>query len=209
MTHPELWPDIQTYADGALGPGQAARLESHLHGCPDCTSRLEAARREHLMLRSVLAPSAPPSYLTEQVMARVYGGRRKPALRLAFAAGVLVNLATAALLFGLSVNAGTSVVLMLLVALVGAVVWGGLKGLLFASILRVLPEGLLTRGLIFGLGVWAATNAMLGLTGGFADDAGFSPAFVLVGSLLHHLLYGVLLSWLYGRLTASMDRARS
>ncbi|MDP9353327.1 MAG: zf-HC2 domain-containing protein [Chloroflexota bacterium] len=209
MTHPERWPDIETYADGALGPGKSAQLELHLRDCADCTARLDSTRRENNLLRSVLAPSPPPPYLTDQVLARVYGGQSKPRLRSAFSAGVLVNLATAAMLFGLSVNTGTSVALMLLVALIGAVGWGGLKGLLFGKLLQVLPEGVLARGVIFGLAVWAVTNALLGLTGGFEDDVSFSPTFVLLGSLLHHLLYGILLSWLYARMTSSMDRARS
>lgn len=207
MRHPERWLEIEAYADGALGPAKARDVEEHLRSCTDCTTRLQGVRRENMLLRTALAPPAPPPGLAEQVMARLEG-RRKPALRPAVIAGVLVNLVTAALLVGLSLNTGASVALMVAVALVAAVLWGGVKGLLFASLLAVLPGGLLGRGLIFGLGIWAGTNALLALSGGFGSEVEFSPSFVLLGSLFHHVLYGVLLSWLYGHLSALKEKAR-
>ena len=208
--HPEFWELIDAHADGALAPAEAARLREHLDICTDCTARLAGARREAAQLRLAFAAPEPPPGLADAVLARVEGRRRRGgALRPALIAGVLGNLVTAAVLLLLSLDAGVSVALMLLVAAVGAVAWGGIKGLAFAGLLRYLPEGTLARGLLFGLGVWALTNALLALAGGFGAQAEYSAPFMLLGSLLHHAAYGLLLSWLYARLTATTRRGVS
>ena len=208
--HPEYWPAIDAEADGALAPEESSRLQAHLATCADCAGRLELARREVRLLGAALAPPEPPPGFASAVMARVEGrdARTGVALRPALLAGIVGNLVTAAMLLALSVGSGASVPLMLLVAVAGAVVWGGVKGLAFAGVLRFLPGGVVVRGLLFGLGVWALVNGLLAIMGGLGGDAGYSPSFVLLGSLVHHALYGVLLSWLYGRFDRPADRGR-
>lgn len=220
-SHPEYWVQIDALADGALGGAEREHLEAHLSWCADCSRRLAGARREASLLQAAFAPAEPPPELARAVMARVAReepraalaemrpapierAARRPARSLwrAVGAGIAGNLLTAGVLLVLSLGAGASLALMLLVASVGAVVSGGLKGLAFGWGLRFLPGGVLGRGLAFGVVVWAITNLLLAFTGGVGPAAGYSPAFVLLGSLAHHAIYGAILSWLYARFSA-------
>lgn len=203
MEHTEYWPLIDARADGQLGPEENARLDAHLQGCANCASRLDLAMREVDSLRSALVAADPPRDLVLQVMAAIERReeRRARSIKYAVWAGVLGNLITATALLLLSLGTKTSLIVMLLVAVAGAVVWGSVKGLAFGWGMRYLPGGVLPRGLLFGLATWAVTNLLLGLVGGFGSSMEYALPFVLLGSLLHHLVYGALISWLYDRFT--------
>lgn len=207
MVHPDLWPLIDAYADGALEGADAERLEEHLRQCEECSLRLAAAQQEVAELRAVLAPADPPADLRPRIMARItdVGRAAARAMRPAIYAGVAANLITATILLLLSLGTRASLPLMLLVALLGALLLGGLKGLAFAVSYRLLPSEVLLRGLLFGLGLWIVSNVLLAAAGG-ADS--LSLSFVLIGSLIHHLLFGVLISLLYDRITSSSGRSR-
>lgn len=207
MPHPEFWPLIDAYADGSLPGEEAERLEEHLRSCEDdCPGRLAGARREALALRTAMAPPEPPADLARSVLARV--GEREMrttrVLRPGVYAGIAANLITAALLLLLSIGSSASFPSMVVVALLGALIWGGIKGAAYAALVRRLPLSIPLQGLLFGLGVWAVTNALLVLTGGV--DNGYTTSFVLVGSLIHHLIYGLLISVLFWRLTSARPR---
>lgn len=204
MEHPEYWPYIDALAEGQLVGPDAERLRAHLAGCDDCSRRLQLAEREVSGFREALSPAEPPPDFVRSVMARVEQRDAKAArsLRYAVAAGVAGNLITAAVLLSISLRTTAPVALVVGVALLGALIWGGLKGLCFGWGMRFLPEGLLSRGLFFGALLWAITNGALAVAGGLGSGD-YSVSFVLLGSLAHHLIYGLLISWLYARFTVT------
>jgi predicted anti-sigma-YlaC factor YlaD len=203
VPHPEYLDMIDAQVEGELSDADRMRLETHAAGCAECAAQWAAARQETALLRAALSsPTAPPD-LIRRIMHRV-SAQPAPAahsLRRAMIAGIAGNMLTAALLVMLSLGTQTSFALMLLLALAGAILWGGLKGLAFGSILRLLPENIIVRGLAFGAGVWVITNALLAALGGFTANPDFAPTFIVAGSLIHHLIYGVLTSVLYAWLT--------
>lgn len=210
-THSEYWAAIDAYADGELPFGAAAELEGHLRTCDaDCAQRVDRARREAPRLRTALTAPPPPPALAEAVFAQTTRRRTaaRPALLPALMAGIAGNLITASVLVALSIGSGAPVGLMLGVAAVGAVLWGGVKGVAFAACLRYLPGNGIVRGVLFGIVLWAATNLALAAAGGFGTTARLSAEFLLLGSLGRSIVYGLLLGWLY-ELFAGTPRARS
>lgn len=202
MEHPENAHLLDAYADGALGPDEAKSMREHLAGCNSCSAYLVASGREIDLLRRALQPAAAPQGLRSRILAtaraEVMPSRRT--LPWAVTAGVLGNLVTGVLLVMLSLGTQAPLALMLGAAIVGALLWGGVKGLAFGGLIRFLPRGVVTRGLVFGAGVWLVTNMLLALAGGFGSSD-YSTSLVLLGSLVHHLIYGLLISFLYHRFT--------
>lgn len=200
---------IDAYVDGELDRPERERLEAHLTSCPHCRDELAIVQREMSALRAALAAPEPPPGFT----ARVLNSAVHPPAAIgvswprAVAAGVTGNLVTAALLVLLSLGTRASFVLMVTAAIIGSLLWGSVKGLAFRGLLRFMPPGVVTRGLAFGAGIWLVTNLALLASGGFSSSS-LSPSVVLIGSLVHHLLYGVLLSILYERLPSGMPRLR-
>lgn len=93
---------IDPYLDDDLAPGEAAEVEAHLQGCPDCRSELAAARRLQAALREGLPMLSCPPEVTAEVLriARAEAEAARPAaaptgpslaerLRRFFAAGAL------------------------------------------------------------------------------------------------------------------------
>ena len=111
---------IDPYLDDDLAPGEAARVEAHLEGCPDCRSELAAARRLQTALREGLPMLSCPPEVTEEVLrvARAEAEAPRPApasrpaaapiterLRRFFAAGALRPALAAAAVLALLVAA--------------------------------------------------------------------------------------------------------
>jgi len=199
MPHPELWPLIDAYADGQLPAEELARLDRHLLDCGDCRTRLTAARREVALFRSALVAGPAPADLLEAIQARINAKpvRARHPLVSGILAGMTANVITAALLVALSAGSRTSVVLMSSVALVVALLWGAIKGVAFAAIREWLPGNVLIRGLVFGLGAWAVWNAVVGAVSTANSGMLFSTPVVLTVSLIHYVMYGLLVSWFY------------
>ncbi len=55
----ELARELSAYLDGALAPGQAARLVRHLERCAACRARYESEKAVVERLRKVKEPPAP------------------------------------------------------------------------------------------------------------------------------------------------------
>jgi len=199
MPHPELWPSIDAYADGELPAEELPRLDRHLQDCEDCRSRLAAARREVALFRAALVAGPAPADLLQAIQARVNAKpvRARDPLLSGILAGMTANVITAALLVALSTGSRTSLVLMSTIALVVALLWGAVKGLAFAAVREWLPGNVLIRGLVFGLGAWAVWNAVLGAVSTANSGMLFSTPVVLTVSLIHYVMYGLLLSWFY------------
>lgn len=69
MTHPS--DQLESYALGALGPDEAARLARHVQGCATCQQRLREIDRT-LGLLATLAPEAlPPAGAEDRLFARI------------------------------------------------------------------------------------------------------------------------------------------
>jgi anti-sigma-K factor RskA len=98
--------DIAAYLLGALEPGEAAELERHIAGCPECEQELQRLRPAVQVLpetvQPVEAPAALRSRLMEQVRAEAAGPQaaapavRQPS-RWRFGLRPLAGLAVAAL----------------------------------------------------------------------------------------------------------------
>lgn len=204
MAHPEWEALLEAQVDGTLSPADEARLEAHLAECPECQSRLEAVQREAAALHLAMAPTNPPVGFADAVMIRIQEDRRRPRIwRVAVYAGIAADVLTALVLLILSIGTGASLALMLLLALGLAVVWGGIKGLAFGGSLRYLPAGVLPRGLTFGLAVWIVISCLWIVAGGLGSKGELSPSFVLIGTLVHDLIYGLLISALYAWLSGT------
>lgn len=199
MPHPELWPLIDAYADDQLPAEDLPRLDLHLQDCEDCRMRLAGARREVALFRSALVAGPAPADLMEAIQARINAkpGRARHPLVSGILAGMSANVLTAALLVALSAGSRTSVVLMSTIALVVALLWGAIKGLAFAAVREWLPGNVLIRGLVFGLGAWAVWNAVVGAVSTANSGMLFSTPVVLSISLIHYVMYGLLVSWFY------------
>ncbi len=199
MPHPELWPLIDAYVDDQLPAEDLPRLDRHLQDCEDCRIRLAGARREVALFRSVLIAGPAPADLLEAIQARINAkpGRARHPLVSGILSGMSANVITAALLVALSAGSRTSVVLMSTIALVVALLWGAIKGLAFAAVREWLPSNLLIRGLMFGLGAWAVWNAVVGAVSTANSGMLFSTPVVLGASLIHYVMYGLLVSWFY------------
>jgi len=199
MPHPELWPLIDAYVDDQLPAEDLPRLDRHLQDCEDCQIRLAGARREVALFRSALVAGPAPAALLETIQARINAkpGRARHPLVSGVLAGLSANVITAALLVALSAGSRTSVVLMSTIALVVALLWGAIKGLAFAAIREWLPGNVLLRGLVFGLGAWAVWNAVVGAVSTANSGMLFSTPVVLSVSLIHYVMYGLLVSWFY------------
>jgi len=201
MDHPEHAHDIEAYADGQLDSESALRLQQHLQGCESCARYLRASRRENTAFERAFSPADPPVDLVALVGAQLRdSARRRDASPLHRAAlGIAANLVTGFILIALSLGTPASLPLMLVIAAAVAVVWGGIKGLLFARFARMLPGGTIIQGVAFGTGIWIVTTILLALAGGFASGRSFTTSFLLLGSGIHSLVYGLLLSWFYTR----------
>ena len=98
--------DIAAYLLGALEPGEAAELERHIAGCPECERELERLRPAVQVLpetvERVEAPSALRGRLMEQVRSEATGTQvataARPAPRRRFGLRPLAGLAVLALL---------------------------------------------------------------------------------------------------------------
>jgi len=77
--------DIAAYLLGALEPGEAAELERHIAGCPECEQELQRLRPAVRVLpetvERVEAPAALRGRLMEQVRAEAAGAQAAPAAR--------------------------------------------------------------------------------------------------------------------------------
>ncbi len=77
--------DIAAYLLGALEPGEAAELERHIAGCPECEQELQRLRPAVRVLpetvERVEAPAALRSRLMEQVRSEAAGPQAAPAAR--------------------------------------------------------------------------------------------------------------------------------
>jgi anti-sigma-K factor RskA len=97
--------DIAAYLLGALEPGEAAELERHIAGCPECEQELRRLRPAVQVLpetvESVEAPAALRGRLMEQVRSEAAGSQAAPAAHRAprrrFGLRPLAGLAAAAL----------------------------------------------------------------------------------------------------------------
>ncbi len=207
MQHPERWAEIEAYADGMLPAPRRAGLQTHLDSCVDCAGYFESVVTETTILSRAFAPTAPPDGFVESVLAAL-PPRKQPALwiRSGFAPGVFVSALIGVILLLISLGSGVSLAPMLLILLVAVILWGGAKGFAFARLSGLLPGGILARGALFALGLWVLTTAVLALLGGFGAQASFAPSFLLVGSAVHDLVYGVLLSALQYRLSTGPRR---
>lgn len=199
MAHPELWPLIDAYADGQLPDADLPRLDRHLQDCEDCRIRLAGARREVALFRSALIAGPAPADLLGAIQAQINAkpGRARHPLVSGILAGMTANLITAALLVALSVGSRPSLALMSTIALVVALLWGAIKGLAFAAVREWLPGNVLIRGLVFGLGAWAVWNAVVGAVSTANSGMPFSTPVVLSVSLIHYVMYGLLVGWFY------------
>jgi len=202
MPHPELWPLIDAFADGQLPAEDLPRLDRHLPDCEDCRIRLAGARREVALFRSALVAGPAPADLLQTIQARINSesGRTRHPVASGVLAGMTANVFTAAILVALSAGSGTSLVLMSTVALVVALLWGAVKGLVFAAMREWLPGNVLIRGFVFGLGAWAVWNAIVGAVSTANSGMLFSTPVVLTVSLIHYVIYGLLISWFYNLL---------
>ncbi len=209
MPHPELWPLIDAYADDQLPAEDLHRLDRHLQDCEDCRIRLTGARREVALFRSALVAGPAPAALLETIQARINAkpGRARHPLVSGVLAGMSANVITAALLVALSAGSRTSVVLMSTIALVVALLWGAIKGLAFAAVREWLPGNLSIRGLVFGLGAWAVWNSVVGAVSTANSGMLFSTPVVLSISLIHYVMYGLLVSWFYDLFGGRTERS--
>jgi anti-sigma factor RsiW len=75
----ELEPLIQAYVDGEIASSDAAELEGHLAGCPDCDARVSMERRERMALRQHLKASQTlaPDSVRNSVRASLQRERRR------------------------------------------------------------------------------------------------------------------------------------
>jgi anti-sigma-K factor RskA len=77
--------DIAAYLLGALEPGEAAELERHIAGCPECEQELQRLRPAVRVLpetvEQVEAPAALRGRLMEQVRSEAAGSQAAPAAR--------------------------------------------------------------------------------------------------------------------------------
>ena len=84
--------------------------------------------------------------------------------------------------------------------IIGSVVWG----VLFAIVAPHLPGGVVTRGTLFGIAAWlmmmVAVMPMAG-AGLFGMQLGIMAPMM---TLLLHIVYGAVLGWVYGALTADV-----
>lgn len=201
MDHPENAQDIEAYAEGQLDSEDALRLQRHLEECDSCARYLEASRRENAAFERAFSAADPPMDLVALVGARLRDSerRRDPSPLHRAALGIAANIITGSILIALSLGTRASLPIMLLIAAAVAIVWGGVKGLLFAQFTRMLPGGTIIRGVAFGTGIWIVTTILLALAGGFSSDRSFTTSFLLLGSAVHSVVYGLLLSWFYTR----------
>jgi len=152
--------------------------------------------------RSALVAGPAPADLLQTIQARINSesGRTRHPVASGVLAGMTANVITAAILVALSADSGTSLVLMSTVALVVALLWGAVKGLVFAAMREWLPGNVLIRGFVFGLGAWAVWNAIVGAVSTANSGMLFSTPVVLTVSLIHYVIYGLLISWFYNLL---------
>jgi anti-sigma-K factor RskA len=77
--------DIAAYLLGALEPGEAAELERHIAGCPECEQELQRLRPAVRVLPETVervdAPAALRGRLMEQVRSEAAGSQAAPAAR--------------------------------------------------------------------------------------------------------------------------------
>jgi anti-sigma-K factor RskA len=77
--------DIAAYLLGALEPGEAAELERHIAGCPECEQALQRLRPAVRVLPETVEPVEPPAALRgrlmEQVRSEAAGPQAAPAAR--------------------------------------------------------------------------------------------------------------------------------
>jgi anti-sigma-K factor RskA len=63
--------DIAAYLLGALEPGEAAELERHVAGCPECEQELQRLRPAVQVLPEMVEPVEPPPALRGRLMEQV------------------------------------------------------------------------------------------------------------------------------------------
>src|SRR3954470_3729171 len=85
---------VAAFVVGGLTPEEAARLERHARGCPDCAAAVAAARRIDRGLVALFADVRPDPGLEDRVVRSTRAARRR---RLAFS-GWLPRVAVAALI---------------------------------------------------------------------------------------------------------------
>jgi hypothetical protein len=79
MDHEELRERLSAYLDADLDPGERARIEEHLAGCPDCRLEYRELRHTVDLLRGLPAPD-PPLDLADRVISRLRAGEGRPGL---------------------------------------------------------------------------------------------------------------------------------
>ena len=113
--------DIAAYLLGALEPGEAAELERHVAGCPECEQELQRLRPAVQVLPETVdrieAPAALRSRLIEQVRSEAGGSDAAPAAR-----------REPRRRFGLSPLAGLAVAALVVAAIGGYAISGGGSG---------------------------------------------------------------------------------
>jgi anti-sigma factor RsiW len=90
-----LEPLLSLHASGALEPEEAARLDTHLEGCPACRADLAAAR-ELLGLVRLPAPTAAETLVLADLPSRTLGDLRRRERRRGLGRRLLVGWAVAA-----------------------------------------------------------------------------------------------------------------
>jgi len=77
MNHEELRRRLSAYLEEDLAPGQRARIEEHLAGCPECRREYLELRHTVDLLRGLPEPE-PPLDLAGRVIARLREGEGRP-----------------------------------------------------------------------------------------------------------------------------------
>jgi hypothetical protein len=77
MNHEELRRHLSAYLEADLAPGERARIEEHLAGCPECRREYLELRHTVDLLRGLPEPE-PPLDLAGRVIARLREGEGRP-----------------------------------------------------------------------------------------------------------------------------------
>jgi anti-sigma-K factor RskA len=86
MTCAEVRPNLAAFVLGGLEAEGAAEVSQHLDSCPGCLSELQELRKVNRALDAAPPPTAPPSYLKEEILSRVRAEGLPPTIKVARAA---------------------------------------------------------------------------------------------------------------------------